>query len=87
MRIIKKILRPFWRVVKFFLLKAGISPEKISDGKIAVLDFLASLLPVGILRHSVSGRTIERAYSLPEREQYYLKMLNEEWNAHNENRD
>ena len=87
MRILKKILRPFWRVVKFFLLKTGFSPEKISDGKIAVLDFMASLLPVGILRHSVSGRTIEREYSLPERRHHYLNMLNNEWDAQNENRN
>ncbi|MBQ9338446.1 MAG: hypothetical protein IJS14_14240 [Lentisphaeria bacterium] len=87
MKIIKTILRPFWRAIKFCLLKIGFSPEKISDGKIAVLDFLASLLPVGVLRHSVSGRTIERAYSLPGRKQAFLKMLNEEWDARNENRD
>ena len=87
MRIIKKILRPFWLPVKFCLLKSGLSPEKISDGKLAVLDFLVSLLPVGLLRRTASRGTVERAGSLSDRQDHYLKLLNREWDAQHENRN
>ena len=85
--IIRKTLRPFWKIAKASLLKCGVPLETLLRWKSCFFSILYRIFPFKTPTRSCTGQfsgtqkwSIEHASSLTAQTDRYWNILNDEWN-------